>query len=83
MVTAKVVRGWMGEKMCWACLLAGTLILLGGGAAHAAVWYVDIDNSSGTEDGTSWATAFTTIQPAIDATFANAGGDVWVAKCVY
>ncbi len=26
--------------------------------AWAAVWYVDVDNTSGTEDGTSWATAF-------------------------
>ena len=35
--------------------------------AHAATWYVDKDNTSGTEDGTSWATAFTAVQPAIDA----------------
>ena len=35
--------------------------------ALAAVWYVDKDNTSGTEDGTTWATAFTTFQPAIEA----------------
>ena len=43
-------------------------------ATHAAVWYVDIDNTSGKEDGTSWATAFTAIQPAIDAASADGGG---------
>jgi parallel beta helix pectate lyase-like protein/dockerin type I repeat protein len=51
--------------------------------AHAAVWYVDMDNTSGIEDGTSWATAYATIQPAIDAAWADAGGEVWVAEGVY
>lgn len=31
--------------------------------AHAAVWYVDKDNT-GPEDGTSWATAFQAVQTA-------------------
>lgn len=35
--------------------------------AETTIWYVDAGNSSGTEDGTSWATAYTSIQPAIDA----------------
>jgi hypothetical protein len=51
--------------------------------AFGAVWYVDKDNLSGIEDGTTWATAFTTIQDGIDAAFADAGGDVWVAEGVY
>ncbi len=51
--------------------------------ASAAVWYVDKDNTSGTEDGTSWTTAFTTIQPAIDAAYDNGGGEVWAAEGVY
>lgn len=52
-------------------------------SANAAVWYVDIDNLSGIEDGTSWQTAYTTIQPAIDAAYDAGGGDVWVAEGVY
>ncbi len=51
--------------------------------ANAATWYVDIDNTSATQDGTSWQTAFTTIQPAIDAAYNDAGGDVWVAQGIY
>jgi|GEM_PF-6532358 len=47
------------------------------------VVYVDKDNDSGIEDGTTWATAFTTIQEGIDAAFADGGGDVWVAEGVY
>ena len=42
--------------------------------AVGAVWYVDGDNVSGAQDGTSWATAFTTIQEGIDAAFADGGG---------
>jgi hypothetical protein len=52
-------------------------------SASAAVWYVDKDNTSGTEDGTSWATAYPTIQPAIDAASADGGGEVWVAEGAY
>jgi len=39
--------------------------------ASAAVWYVDKDNTSGVEDGTSRATAFTTLQAAIDAMYGD------------
>jgi len=51
--------------------------------SSASVWYVDKDNSSGDEDGRSWGTAFSTIQPAIDAAFEDGGGEVWVAEGVY
>ncbi len=47
------------------------------------VVFVDVDNTSGTEDGASWATAFTTIQAGIDAAFENGGAEVWVAAGVY
>ena len=47
--------------------------------ATAVVWYVDIDNTSGIEDGTSWATAYTTIQPAIDAATNARAGEEWAA----
>jgi len=48
--------------------------------ASAAIWYVDASNP-GTEDGTSWATAYRTIQPAIDASLP--GDEIWVADGVY
>ncbi len=47
------------------------------------VIFVDNSNVSGTEDGASWATAFTTIQAGIDAAAGNGGVDVWVAQGVY
>lgn len=50
--------------------------------AGAQVWYVDKDNTSGTEDGTSWLTAYTTLQVAATSAYYN-GGEVWVAKGVY
>ncbi len=51
--------------------------------AQADVWYVDRDNESGVEDGASWDTAYTTIQPAIDAAHSAGGGEVWVAEGTY
>ncbi|MCW5207481.1 hypothetical protein VU11_02200, partial [Desulfobulbus sp. US2] len=54
---------------------------LPGGLAYSATLYVDQDNSSGTEDGTSWSTAYTDLQ---DALFNPASGDeVWVAEGTY
>jgi predicted outer membrane repeat protein len=50
--------------------------------ASAAVWYVDLD-SVGTEDGTSWTTAYHDVQDGIDAAFNAGGGEVWVAEGLY
>jgi predicted outer membrane repeat protein len=51
--------------------------------AADGVWYVDKDNESGVQDGLSWQTAFTTVQPAIDAAYLAGGGEVWVGEGVY
>lgn len=51
-------------------------------AAISQVWYVDKD-AAGSGDGSSWAAAFTTIQPAIDAAYLAGGGEVWVAEGIY
>ena len=57
-------------------------LLLWASTAFGATWFVDKD-AAGANTGTSWADAFTTIQPAIDAASADAGGEVWVAEGVY
>jgi len=43
---------------------------------------VNAANTSGVEDGLTWATAFTTIQPAVDS-LQMSEGEVWVAKGTY
>lgn len=47
----------------------------------ALVFYVDQQSPAapGTEDGTSWDTAFKTIQEGVDAAWGAGGGEVWVA----
>jgi len=47
----------------------------------ASVLYVKSDAPGPTHNGASWTTAFTSIQPAINA--AASGDEVWVAKGVY
>ena len=50
-------------------------------AAAADVWYVDKDNTGGTENGLSWLAAYTTIQAAVNA--AAIYDEVWVVEGVY
>jgi predicted secreted Zn-dependent protease len=68
-------------KVLWLaifCVLAFSLSPLS--SAQAATWYVDVDVTGG--DGTAWATAYDTIQEAIDA--ANPTGDeIWVKEGTY
>ncbi len=52
-------------------------------SASAAVWLVDASNDSGVEDGTTWATAFTDIQSAVNAAGGGGGDQVWVAAGTY
>lgn len=49
--------------------------------AHATIVYVDSAHTGGTQNGASWATAFSNFQSGINA--ANAGDSVWVAKGTY
>lgn len=64
-------------------ILAFIAIVLGAGAHAQTVIYVDKDNNTGVQDGTSWATAFTAIQDGIEAARENFGGQVWVAEGSY
>ena len=50
-------------------------------AAVADVTYVDKDNDSGTEDGLTWLTAYTTIEAGV--IYSDPGDEVWVAEGVY
>ena len=54
--------------------------------SHAAppIIYVDANSTGSTHDGTSWATAYTNLQSALDKAAATSGADqIWVAQGVY
>lgn len=59
------------------------LAFLGLALSSHAVWYVDINSPTPSGDGTSWATAFRSIQAGIEAAGAAGGGEVWVAAGIY
>lgn len=50
---------------------------------HAAVFHVDRNANSTTPNGSSWASAFPTIQQGVLAAQAAGGGEVWVADGIY
>ncbi|MBI4557320.1 MAG: right-handed parallel beta-helix repeat-containing protein [Candidatus Hydrogenedentes bacterium] len=77
----KIHGGLLCQRITVRHLCACVAILLSC-PAFAAVWYVNKDNASQMQDGTSWTTAFNTVQAAIDAA-ASGGGEVWVAQGVY
>jgi len=62
-------------------LFSAVLALLILAPAYAVTHYVDFDAPGPDHDGTSWATAYLTVQDAIAA--ATDGDEVWVAKGVY
>lgn len=49
--------------------------------SSAATWYVDDSHTSGTHDGTSWATAFQYLQDALDAS--NSLDTIKTAQGIY
>lgn len=69
-------------QFCPARCIFCTIILITS-PAFGAIWFVDIDNASGTENGTSWAEAYADIQSATDAAYFEGGGEVWVAEGTY
>lgn len=71
------------------CVYDGPPEICGNGVADgcngvsdfACVWFVDAASTAETPDGKSWATAFSTIQAAVDA---GSNGDmIWVAAGTY
>jgi len=50
-------------------------------SATITTYHVDADNVSGTYDGLSWTTAYTTLQDALAA--ASSGQNIWVAEGIY
>jgi hypothetical protein len=65
------------EAILSICLLSGCAM------ANARVFYVDHDFQGETYDGTSWLSAFPSIQQAVDAAAGNGGGEIWVKAGVY
>lgn len=54
-------------------------------SAAGDVWYVDADTPSlpYSQDGRSWATAYDSLQEAVDDADYHYGGEVWVAEGIY
>jgi len=63
--------------------LLGLVLLLAPVATAQTVVFVDSRNTAGIQNGTSWNTAFTTIQDGIEAARTAFGGEVWVAGGEY
>ena len=62
---------------------AAILACFAASPAYAALWYADANSAAKPPDGTSWATAFPTIQAAVNSAAGDGGGEVWVADGTY
>ena len=59
-----------------------------GGYSDVRIWYVDVDSTAVSPDGSSWETAFTNIQHAVRAAVEQGASEtepaeVWVTKGMY
>lgn len=62
-------------------LIYGLLLFFFSFKSNATIIYVDSSHVGGTQNGISWATAFSNFQAGVNA--ANEGDSVWVAKGTY
>ena len=76
-------RTYQNLRFSWAFRALALCLLLAAAscASFAAILRVQSDAPGPAHDGTTWATAYTAIQPAIDV--AASGDEVWVAMGVY
>ncbi|MHC5054789.1 MAG: choice-of-anchor Q domain-containing protein [Planctomycetota bacterium] len=72
---------WSGRRIMQFMALAMCAALLDARITRAREWYVSKTGSNA--DGQSWATAYNHPQDAIDAAFADGGGEVWVKADTY
>lgn len=61
----------------------GEGLVEGEGEGTAQVIYVSKANTSGVQDGRTWATAFVTLEPALVAAVLRNAPEIWVAQGVY
>jgi predicted outer membrane repeat protein len=69
------------DRMNLVGVIVAALLLLPVAGAQAVVRYVALDGTGA--DGLSWATAYRTIQTAIDDPLMVGGGEIWVKQGIY
>ena len=79
--TARVARAFPTSTSVFGLKVAFALFLFFSGSALAAVRYVDVNSTNPTPPYSSWSTAATNIQDAVDAAFS--GDEVVVTNGIY